>query len=46
MFKLLSVNFCHMFDKFKNFAKILRVVDEATSDEDIVEYFKENSFLP
>ena len=33
-------------DKFKNFAKILRVVDEATSDEDIVEYFKENSFLP
>lgn len=32
-------------DKFENFAKILKVVDEATSDEDIMDYFKENSFL-
>lgn len=32
-------------DKFKDFAKILKAVDEATSDEDIIDYFKENSFL-
>ena len=32
-------------DKFENFAKILKIVDEATSDEDIIDYFKENSFL-
>ena len=32
-------------DKFENFAKILKAVDEATSDEDIMDYFKDNSFL-
>lgn len=32
-------------DKFETFAKILKTVDEATSDEDIMDYFKENSFL-
>lgn len=31
--------------KFKEFAKILEIVDEATSDEDIIDYFKDNSFL-
>lgn len=31
--------------KFKEFAKILEIVDEATSDEDIMDYFKDNSFL-
>lgn len=30
--------------KFEDFAKLLKVVDEATSDEDIMDYFKENSF--
>lgn len=32
-------------DKFEKFAKILKAVDEATSDEDIMDYFKENSFF-
>lgn len=32
-------------DKFENFAKILKAVDEAISDEDIMDYFKENFFL-
>lgn len=32
-------------DKFENFAKILKAVDEATSDEDIIDYFREDSFL-
>lgn len=32
-------------DKIENFAKILKAVDEATSDEDIMDYFKDNSFL-
>lgn len=32
-------------DKFENFTKILKAVDEATSDEDIMDYFRENSFL-
>ncbi|UVQ05780.1 hypothetical protein NXW85_16870 [Bacteroides caccae] len=32
-------------DKFENFSKILKAVDEATSDEDIMDYFKEDSFL-
>ncbi len=32
-------------DKLEDFAKILRTVDEATSDEDIMDYLKENSFL-
>lgn len=32
-------------DKLENFSKILKVVDEATSDEDIMDYFKEDSFL-
>ena len=32
-------------DKFENFAKILKVVNEATSDEDIMDFFKENSLL-
>ena len=31
--------------KFEEFAKILKVVDEATSDEDIMDYFKDNNFL-
>lgn len=31
-------------DKFEDFVNILKVVDEATSDEDILDYFKENSF--
>lgn len=31
--------------KFEEFAKILKAVDEATSDEDIMDYFKDNSFL-
>lgn len=31
--------------KFKEFAKILEIVDEATSDKDIIDYFKDNSFL-
>ncbi len=29
-------------DDFEDFAKILKAVDEATSDEDIMDYFKEN----
>ena len=33
------------FGKFEDFVKILKAVDEATSDEDILEFFKENSFL-
>lgn len=32
-------------DKLESFSKILKVVDEATSDEDIMDYFKEDSFL-
>lgn len=32
-------------DKLEDFARILKAVDEATSDEDIIDYFKENSFL-
>jgi hypothetical protein len=32
-------------DKFEDFAKILKTVDEATSDEEIIDYFKDNSFL-
>ena len=32
-------------DTLEDFAEILKVVDEATSDEDIVNYFKDNSFL-
>lgn len=31
-------------DKFNNFVKIHNAVDNATSDEDIIDYFKENSF--
>lgn len=31
-------------DKFEDFVKTLKVVDEANSDEDIMDYFKENSF--
>ncbi len=31
--------------KIEKFAKILKTVDEATSDEDIIDYFKDNSFL-
>ena len=32
-------------DKFENFAKILKIVDKAVSDEDIMDYFRENSLL-
>ena len=32
-------------DKFDDFAKILKVVDEATSDEDIMDYFREDRGL-
>lgn len=32
-------------DKLEGFVKILKAVDEATSDEDIMDYFKENGFL-
>lgn len=32
-------------DKFEDFVKILNAVDEATSDEDVIDYFKENNFL-
>ncbi len=32
-------------DKFESFVELLKVVDEATSDEYIMDYFKENSFL-
>ena len=31
--------------KLEEFAKILKAVDEVTSDEDIMDYFKDNSFL-
>lgn len=31
--------------KLEEFAKILKTVDEATSDEDIMDYFKANSFF-
>ena len=31
-------------DKFEDFVKILNAVDEATSDEDVIDYFKENNF--
>lgn len=31
-------------DKFEDFIKTLKAVDEATSDDDIMDYFKENSF--
>ena len=30
--------------QFEEFTKILEAVDEATSDEDIIDYFKDNSF--
>lgn len=33
------------FDKLENFAKILKAVDDATSDEDIMDYFKDNRLL-
>ena len=33
-------------DKFEEFAKILKAVNEATSDGDILDFFKEESFLP
>ena len=36
----------HEVGKFEEFAKILKVVDEATSDEDIMDYFEDNSFMP
>lgn len=32
-------------DKFEEFVKILEAVDKAASDEEIVDYFKDNSFL-
>lgn len=32
-------------DKIEDFAKLLKVVNDATSDEDIMDYFNENSFL-
>ena len=32
-------------DRFETFTKILEAVYEATSDEDIMDYFRENSFL-
>lgn len=32
-------------DNFETFVKIMKVVDEATSDEDIMEYFDEYNFL-
>ena len=32
-------------NKFEDFVNVLKVVDEATSDEDIMDYFKDNSFL-
>lgn len=32
-------------DKLENFAKILKAVDEATSDEDIIDYFREDRFV-
>ena len=32
-------------DEFKEFAKTLKAIDEATSDEDIMDYFKENISL-
>ena len=31
-------------DKFEDFLEILKTIDEATSDEDIIDFFKENSF--
>ena len=31
-------------DKFLNFTKILKAVEEATSDDDLIDYFEENSF--
>ena len=36
---------CYEVSKFEEFAKILKAVDEATSNEDIMDYFKDNSFL-
>lgn len=32
-------------DKFEGFAKVLEVVDKATSDEDIMDYFREDRFV-
>lgn len=32
-------------DKFKDFVDVLTAVDEASSDDDILDFFKENSFL-
>lgn len=32
-------------NRFEDFTKILKAVDEATSDEDIMNYFKEHSFF-
>lgn len=37
---------CYETDRLENFAEILEVVDEATSDEDITDYFWQCSFLP
>ncbi len=31
--------------KFENFIEIVEAVDEATSDDDIIDYFKEDNFL-
>ncbi len=32
-------------DKFKDFVDVLTAVDEASSDDDILDFFKENSFI-
>ena len=31
--------------KFEEFVEILNAVDEATSDEDIMDYFEDNGFM-
>ena len=32
-------------DKIEDFLNVLKAIDEATSDEDILDYFKENNFF-
>ena len=36
---------CYAIEEVDNFVEILKVVDEATSDEEIMDYFKDNTVL-
>lgn len=36
---------CYNVDEFEDFVKTLKAVDDATSDEDIIDYFESNKYL-